>query len=610
MICDSGFEIRDLSRTSNRFHNSTLPVLLVLLLISPVAAAQQTIEEKVVVTANAYPVAFENLSRTITVLTRDDLENLPARSIVDILEYATPVDTRSRSPFGMQSDLSVRGSAFSQVLVLIDGMRMNDSQTGHHNTDFPIPLQDVERIEVLLGPGSSIYGADAFGGTINIITRRHPEKPAASVSVGQHGLIDGSLAMGWRKGKLQQSIRASANRSSGFEYDRGFRSAVVSARTGIGDHTVFSFSHANKEFGASGFYGPSPSKEWTNQTFIAFESRQAATAGRKAVFRAYYRTHGDRFLYDIRSPGLFESSHRTHAVGVSAKAQYAAIGAGVVTLGGEWGGDWISSNTLGDHAFSRASAFGEMEWVFSKKLTVYPGLRLDYYTNFGVSANPSLSASWWMTPRARMRSSVGRAFRIPSFTELYYNDPNHQADSSLKPESAWSAEIGADVMPAKNLLGSLTVFAREESNVIDWVRTSAASKWRTANIRRLRAMGLEVSLERALGAHARVGAHYSRISLDPGQIEIRSKYVLDYARDSWAASTYFSMPLAFKYKQALRYKRRADGRSYWLLDGRLERDFSRFTAAVDFTNLLDSHYQEVIGVNMPGRWFVFTLRTR
>lgn len=610
MIRDLRFEIRDESRISNRFHNSILSVLLVLLLTPPVVAVQQPIEEKVVVTANAYPVAFENLSRTVTVLTRDDLDNLPARSIVDILEYATSVDVRSRSPLGMQSDLSVRGSAFSQVLVLVDGMRMNDSQTGHHNADFPVPLQDVDRIEVLLGPGSSIYGADAFGGTINIITRRHPEKPVASVSGGQHGLVDGSFAMGWRKGKLEQSISASANRSSGFEYDRDFRSVAVSARTGIADHTVFSFSHVNKEFGANGFYGPSPSKEWTNQTLVAFENRRAGRSGRKAVVRGYYRTHGDRFLYDIRSPGLFESTHRTHAVGVSAKAQYAAAGAGVITLGGELGGDWISSNTLGDHAFSKASLFGELEWVFSKKLTVYPGLRFDYYSNFGASTNPSLSASWWMMPRIRMRASAGRAFRIPSFTELYYHDPNHQADSSLKPESAWSAEIGTDFIPAKDWLGSLTVFARKESNVIDWVRTSTTDKWRTANIRKLRAMGLEVSLERALGAHARVGAHYSRISLDPGQIEVRSKYVLDYARDSWSASTYFRIPLAFKYKQTLRYKKRADGRSYWLLDGRLERDFSRFTAAVDFTNLLDSHYQEVVGVNMPGRWFVFTLRTR
>ena len=195
--------------------------------VIPAFAAQQPIEERVVVTANAYPVPFENLSRTVTVITREDLDNLPAQSISDILAHATSVDVRSRSPFGLQTDLSVRGSAFSQVLVLVDGMRINDSQTGHHNADFPVQLQDIERIEVLLGSGSSIYGADAFGGIVNIVTRRHPERASASISGGQHGFVDGSFSMGWHKGKLEQSISASANRSSGFQYDRDFRSVAA-----------------------------------------------------------------------------------------------------------------------------------------------------------------------------------------------------------------------------------------------------------------------------------------------------------------------------------------------------------------------------------------------
>jgi outer membrane cobalamin receptor len=585
-------------------------ILLIFFFLTPAFAAQQTLEERVVVTANAYPVPFENLSRTVTVITREDLARLPAKSIADVLAYATSVDLRSRSPFGLQSDLSVRGSAYSQVLVLVDGMRINDSQTGHHNADFPVQLQDVERIEVLLGPGSSLYGADAFGGIINIVTRRHPEHPSASVSGGQHGFVDGSFSMGWRKGKLEQSISASGSRSSGFQYDRDFRSVAVSARTGIGDHSTFFISHVNKEFGSNGFYGPSPSKEWTNQTLIAFENSRSDRPGRMAIFQGYYRTHGDRFLYDIRSPGMFENDHRTHAVGASAKIQYRATNAGLLTVGGEAGGDWIESSNLGHHSFARTSLFSELQWVFAKTIAVYPGLRLDYYSNFGVSANPSLSGSWWLLPRIRLRSSVGRAFRIPTFTELYYRDPNNEADSSLKPESSWSEEIGADFVPAKNWLAFLTLFSRQERNVIDWIRSSAAEKWRTANIRKLQAFGAEIGLERSLGQEGRIAAHYSRISLDAGNINYSSKYILDYARDSWSASTCFPLPLALEYQQTLSYKRRANGRSYWLLDGRMERHFRRFTASVEFTNLLDSRYQEVIGVDMPGRWITVSLRTR
>jgi iron complex outermembrane receptor protein len=251
-----------------------------------------------------------------------------------------------------------------------------------------------------------------------------------------------------------------------------------------------------------------------------------------------------------------------------------------------------------------------LEWAFGKKLTVYPGLRFDYYSNFGASASPSLSGSWWMMPRIRLRSSVGRAYRIPSFTELYYRDPNHQANAALKPESAWSAEIGADFIPAKSWLGSFTVYSRNERNVIDWIRLSTAEKWRTANIRKLHATGFELSLEHTIRQKARIAANYSRTSLDPGAINYRSKYVLDYARDSWAISTAFPLPRDFKYTQTLGYKRRADGRDYWLMDGRLERAFPHIIAGVDFTNLFNSQYQEVRGVDMPGRWFLFNLRTR
>jgi iron complex outermembrane receptor protein len=576
----------------------------------PAFAVQQPIEEKVVVTANAYPVPFENLSRSVAIFTREDIGNMPAHSVADILAQAASVDIRSRSAFGIQADLSIRGSDFSQVMVLVDGMRINDSQTAHHNTDFPVRLQDIERVEVLLGPGSSIYGADAFGGIVNIITRHDAEQVQASLTGGQDGFVEGSFSAGLKKGQIQQSVGVSASRSSGFQYDRDFQSITASARTSIGTHTRFQISHVNKEFGANGFYGPSPSKEWTNQTLVAFEHSFEGNAGSGAVLQAYYRTHGDRFLYDIRLPELFESSHRTHSAIASMKIRHKATDAGLFTLGGDVGGDWISSNTLGQHSFARTSVFGELQWMFSKNAAIYPGLRLDYYSNFGTSVSPSLSGSWWILPRLRLRSSVGRAFRIPTFTELYYRDPNHEASSGLEPESAWSEEIGTDFIPAKNWLGSLTVYSRQERNVIDWIRASAAEKWRTANIRELHTAGAEISIERSLGSQTRIGTRYSRISIDAGSIDYISKYVLDYARDSWSASASFRMPLAFAYQQTASYKRRSDGRSYWVLDGRLERHFHKFTAALDLTNMLDSEYQEVKGVDMPGRWLALTIRTR
>ncbi len=576
----------------------------------PALAVQQPLEETVVVTANAHPVPFENLSRTVTVLTREDISKMPARSIADVLAQAMSVDLRLRSPLGIQTDISLRGSAYSQSLILVEGVRINDSQTGHHNGDFPVQLQDVERIEILMGAGSSIFGADALGGIINIITRRHEGDMNASISVGQYGLVEGAASVGFRKGKLKQSISAFGNRSSGFQYDRDFRSVALSSRTSVGDRFSLFVSHMNKEFGANGFYGPAPSREWTNQTFVAAEHNYIGRSGMEAAFKGYYRTHGDRFLYDIRFPDLYENTHRTHAAGVTAKARFGVSEAGSLLLGGEMGGDWIASSNLGDHAFSRASLFSELQWTLSKSAVIYSGLRLDHYSNFGTAANPSVSGSWWIISRIRLRGSVGRAFRIPTFTELYYKDPNHHASSTLKPESTWSAEVGTDFIPAGNWLGYVNYFARRERNVIDWIRSSNDEKWRTSNIRRIRASGIEVGIERSLGMRARLAANYSHISMDAGSFDQQSKYVLDYARDNWTTTASIPIHFGLEYQQTLRYKRRIDNRSYWLLDARLESHSSKLVIAVDFTNLLNSQYQEIIGVDMPGRWFSVTVRTK
>lgn len=613
-------DISSRASSQGRSDAERLALIVWILLLGPLLlplsapAQQQLPEEKVVVTANAYPVPFENLSRTVAVFTRQDIEKLPAKSIADVLAHATALDLRPRTPFGGQADISVRGAGFSQALILVDGVRINDSQTAHHNADFPVQLQEVERIEVMPGAGSSLYGADAFGGTINIVTRRDPESVRASFGAGQHGLVEGAGSASFRSGSVRQSINVSGSRSSGFEYDRDSRTVSINGRTGIGPGLSIFASHVNKEFGANGFYGPAPSREWTNQTMVSVEHNRTLRPGAKAEFQAHYRTHGDRFLYDQRTPGLFENRHRTHAAGATVKLQRILSSQVTLALGGEAGGDWIRSTNLGNHSYTRMSVFGEMQWRPSKTASLYPGLRIDYYSSFGAAVSPSVSGSWWIQPRVRVRSSGGRAFRIPSFTERYYRDPNHQADPQLKPERAWSAELGTDVIPAKEWMLSLTVFTRRESDVIDWVRSFRPEigndKWRTANIRKLHTSGLELGIERSLGAEAGFSVRYSRISSDPGSVDYVSKYVLDYARDLWSGSAFFPIPFSFRYRQSVNYKRRADGRSYWLLDNRLERDFSIFTASIECSNLLNERYQEVLGVNMPGRWFSMTLRTR
>lgn len=181
-----------------------------------VAAQEPTLKETVIVTATVAPESLGNVGRSLVMITGDDLRRLPMASLADVLRLVASVDVRSRGPFGVQSDFSVRGAAFGQALVLVDGVRLNDAQSGHHNSDIPVPLEEIERVEVLLGAGSSLHGADATGGTVNIITRPNGRRLLVNVAAGQHGLVDASATLGTTRGQVGHVVSGSFSRSDGF----------------------------------------------------------------------------------------------------------------------------------------------------------------------------------------------------------------------------------------------------------------------------------------------------------------------------------------------------------------------------------------------------------
>ena len=122
-----------------------------------------------VVTGTFEPMSLEEMDRAIRVLPVRS-QTLVLNTLVDLLKLYPSLDLEERAPDGVQADLSIRGAAFGKTLVLLNGMRLDDPQSGHHNMDIPVPLDSVDRVEVMRGSGSTMYGADAVGGVINIIT--------------------------------------------------------------------------------------------------------------------------------------------------------------------------------------------------------------------------------------------------------------------------------------------------------------------------------------------------------------------------------------------------------------------------------------------------------
>jgi iron complex outermembrane receptor protein len=568
--------------------------------------------QTVVVTGAARPVELGSVPRVMTVITRDQIERLPVQSVADVLRLASSIDVRMRGVRGVQSDFAIRGANFGQMLVLVDGVRLNDAQSGHHNGDIPVPLDAVERIEVLYGPGSSLFGADAFGGTVNVITRRTVEQPTLIVQGGSFGLASGRGQVGFERGAVREALSVSADRSSGFMYDRDFKTTIVRSRTSLGTATGLSFSHLWKEFGANNFYGGNaPSREWTNQTLVAADHRFGDIEGWSTSVNASYRTHGDRFLFNQLQPQLSDNRHRTHAVLGAFSGARRVGGIGTVTLGFEGGGDWIRSTNLGDHSTSRVSGFGEWRQEIGTRTQIDGTLRVDRYNEFGTSWSPSAGIGWWPTSAVRLRASAGRAFRVPTFTERYYSDPANLAREEVGPETSWGGEGGVDLLLQGGWTVQATMFGRADEDVIDWLRPTTTVRWQTHNIRDVDTRGLELGVRKTFTSGSMILAEYTALDVNAAAVDQLSKYVLDYAPHSFVAAAAIPLPAGFSAAPRIEYRHRSRTTGtfdYVLVDARFGKRITRnFELFVEGSNLLDESYQEIAGVAMPGATVAISL---
>ncbi len=568
---------------------------------SPAAAAQgdaPRIRQEVFVTASVTPVPADQVTRSVARVTRGDVEALGLQSIIEALRLVPGIDARARGPRDVQTDFSIRGATFGQHLVLADGVRLNDSQSGHHNGEIPLPSVAIDRVEVLIGGGSSVHGADAIGGTINVITRRD-RHALASIAVGQHGLVDtqASASGGWIPDNW--TLAAWGSRSSGFMFDRDFALGGGALRGSPISSLIVDVRHQRRAFGANGFYGNSPSKEWTDQS-IAATRWQSTRNVWTTTAQVVYRNHGDHFRWDISRPGFAENRHRTNAIEAGIDVRRQVRGA-TLALGGSAGGDRVRSSNLGNHDYTRASGFAELQLPVRANTTIQTGVRLDGYSTFGRAISPTAAFAISVRPGVRVRASAGHAFRIPTFTELYYSDPNTLGRADLRAEKGWTLDGGVDWTRGE-WSSSLSTFRRWDEDVIDFVRETPAQRFQATNVRDVTATGVEASVMRRWTGGTLVRLSYAGLRVDAPALAIASRYLLEYARHQTGVSAATGVGAGVRLAVNIDHRVRRDGQNYALAGARLSRTFSRLDVFVDGSNLFDETYREIAGVAMPGRW--------
>jgi iron complex outermembrane recepter protein len=580
-------------------------VICTLLVLCPAAAQQLPVRsDSIVVTGTWEPLNLDELDRSVTVLPLR-ADTLLLNSWMDALRLDSSIDLGERAPNGVQSDVSIRGASFGQTLVLLNGIRISDAQSGHHNMDLPIPPEGISRVEVLHGSGSTMYGSDAVGGVINVIT----DPPESSefrlrTAAGNFGVNQerGSLSM--VSSNLAEQIAFSRDFSSGFRPDRDYRNLAIDSAThwlsplGASDVTL---AYDDRPFGADRFYGNFNSWEDTKTWFGSL--RQAIGENTEASFA--FRRHSDLFVLFRDQPEIYTNHHAVESyVGTLRRSE--TLHKNVkLHYGAEFYRDAIVSNNLGNHQRDYGAGYVSIDVRALRRFSFAAGIRENVYGSLSVESSPSVSGGMWINAHLKLRASASHAFRLPTYTDLYYHDPANLGSPNLRPERAWSYETGMQWTPAARLRADVAIFHRSERDGIDYVRTSATDIWRATNVDRLQFTGVEASVDARLSADQTVSLRYTAIhGAQAAFVDLESRYVFNYPSQSavaeWRGS--FSHHLLARTRVGALNRRGRDPYALWDIYGAWGEHALR--PFVQLTNITSTHYEEIPGVVMPGRAIV------
>ena len=578
-----------------------------LLAFTPVLAlAQQQPQQRdtVVVTGTYEPMSLEEIDRAIRVLPARS-QSLVLNSLIDLLKLDPSLDLAERAPDGVQGDLSIRGAAFGQTLVLLNGMRLNDPQTGHHNLDIPVPLESADRVEVMRGSGSTLYGADAVGGVVNIIT----EPPQVTefrlrTGFGSDGINQQRAAFNIAAKKVSEQLTFARDFSTGFMPDRDYRNlqfaSVTRLATDFGNGSL-NLAYMDHPFGADQFYGNFNSWEDTKTWFAGVQ--QALGAKTSASFS--FRRHSDLFVLYRDQPDVFANHNADESEQLAVRRREEMSTAATLYYGVEAFHESIISNNLGDHGRSRAAGYIAADFRAIKRFSLTLSAREEIYRIFSAAFTPTLAGGAWLSPQWKLRASASRAFRIPSYTDLYYHDPGNQGNPALRPESAWTFETGADWVPSARLRGDLTLFDRRVTDGIDYYRLTPSDIWRALNIQNLDFKGWEASLRWTPSTTHTLDFRYTALHGTQDTIAAGfTKYTFNYPTGSGVFQWQITPRANFVFRTRVGALARPAQSPYALWDLYAALPRHKVHPYLQVTNTTNTSYQSIPGVPMPGRTII------
>lgn len=589
-------------------------LIAVLFFLSSSLFAQQDssrLLQNVVIQGNRIQTGFDEMAANVIIISSADIRQAPALSVPDLLHYYGGVDIRQRGANGVQADAGIRGSTFDQVLILINGIKISDAQTGHHSLNLPVDVENIERIEILKGPAARIYGQNAFAGAINIITK-NPEQEFVKAQVigGDFGLGGLRLSAALGNDREKHYLSASRDFSDGYQYNTDYEISNLfyqsAVKTNLGKLNVMG-GYTGRNFGANGFYA---SPAFTNQyeevqTSLAAVSLETQPREHVTInHRIYWRRNQDEYILVRDNPKLYRNFHLNNTVGYEINSTIANKW-GTTGIGLDVNQLWLRSTNLGDHNRSVVTLFAEHRFQFmNHKLNVTPGLQLNYYSDFGTNLFPGVDAGYMLTNTVRLFANAGYTYRVPTYTDLYYSDPANVGNPDLQPEYAFSYEAGLKLVNSKTIQAQASYFVRNGKRIIDWTKEQSADPWKPENLIGVNMQGVDMnfSLHPTDLPFVLTGG-YTYIDAEKISDEAFSRYALENLQHQVVAGITVKYSKQFQHSIQYRYSDRVNLPDYSIIDTRLTWQGKSVGAFADVTNIFDVEYKETNLVTMPGRWF-------
>lgn len=470
----------------------------------------------VVVTATKGVKEAKDVTQSVTVITGDDIRTSGAANVSEAVRTAAGVVLNDQGAAGSLQTASIRGSSYGQVLVLVDGMRVNSPRdSGFDLSALPVALEDIERIEVVRGAASALYGSDAVGGVVNVITKKPSEavQNRFGVSIGSHGFDAVTLGSSAKQGSWYYAMSGKRETYDGYRENSDMRRHTFNGKLGYDLSTASSLEltadYTNKENGAPGS--------------TMFSSKVARQKDRLSLYGLSYREKigdaADLFVQGSRMEEILRywdtgygmyGLHKSTSDAGEGRVSFLAGTWNLFTLGAESRKDKLDSSDSGKHETTISAGYLQDEISLGQSLILLLGGRYDDHSVYGENFSPRASARYLIAGSGTIiRASYGESFRGPTFNDLYWSDPfGNVGNPALRPESSTEYEAGIEqALSAKNMIKA-TWFERKVKDLIDW-QEYAPFQYTPVNIGKADIKGVEAEASFKFGESAGLSVSYT-----------------------------------------------------------------------------------------------------